>query len=42
VAERTTSSDCNPSGGVSSGVKNDRSGHRPPSHAEKKFLFQAS
>ncbi|APH98744.1 DNase [Escherichia coli] len=42
MAERTTSSDCNPTGGVSFGVKNDRSGHRPPSHAEKKFPFQGS
>lgn len=42
VAERTTSSDCNPTRGVSSGVKNDRFGHRAPSHAEKKFPFQGS
>ncbi|ENG5288611.1 hypothetical protein ABT802_004399 [Escherichia coli] len=28
--------------GVSSGVKNDRFGHRAPSHAEKKFPFQGS
>ncbi|EZJ58675.1 putative dNase [Escherichia coli 2-005-03_S4_C2] len=43
MAERTTSSDCNPTrGGGSSGVKNDRFGHRAPSHAEKKFPFQGS
>ncbi|EFI4121465.1 DNase [Escherichia coli] len=42
MAGQTISSDCNPSGGVSSGVKNDRSGHRAPSHAEKKFPFQGS
>ncbi|EOT8001758.1 hypothetical protein ACPSTH_005557, partial [Escherichia coli] len=28
-------------GGGSSGVKNDRSGHRAPSHAEKKFPFRS-
>ncbi len=43
MAGQTISSDCDPPrGGGSSGEKNDRSGHRPPSHAEKKFPFQGS
>ncbi|OTC63066.1 DNase [Escherichia coli] len=43
MAGQTISSDCDPPrGGGSSGEKNDRPGHRPPSHAEKKFPFQAS
>ncbi|ELY2892542.1 HNH endonuclease, partial [Escherichia coli] len=42
MAGQTISSDCDPPRGGSSGEKNDRPGHRPPSHAEKKFLFQAS
>ncbi|EHL0619377.1 HNH endonuclease [Escherichia coli] len=43
MAGQTISSDCDPPrGGGSSGEKNDRPGHRPPSHAEKKFPFQGS
>ncbi|MCM4354693.1 hypothetical protein MMS08_27270, partial [Escherichia coli] len=41
MAGQTISSDCDPPRGGSSGEKNDRSGHRAPSHAEKKFPFQA-
>ncbi|MCM4655534.1 HNH endonuclease, partial [Escherichia coli] len=36
MAGQTISSDCDPPRGGSSGEKNDRSGHRAPSHAEKK------
>ncbi|EOP1738413.1 hypothetical protein QSF53_005075, partial [Escherichia coli] len=39
--ERTTSSDCNPTGGVSFGVKNDRSGHRAPLTQRKNSRFRA-
>ncbi|EFH6379102.1 DNase [Escherichia coli] len=42
MAGQTISSDCDPPRGGIIRRKNDRPGHRPPSHAEKKFLFQAS
>ncbi len=41
MAGQTISSDCDPPrGGGSSGEKNDRPGHRPPSHAEKNSRFR--
>ncbi|EEC8622625.1 DNase [Escherichia coli] len=38
----TESLACDQTRGGSSGEKNDRPGHRAPSHAEKKFPFQGS
>ncbi|QFW85237.1 DNase [Escherichia coli] len=43
MAGQTISSDCDPPrGGDHPAKKNDRPGHRAPSHAEKKFPFQGS
>lgn len=42
MAGQTISSDCDPPRGGIIRRKNDRPGHRPPSHAEKKFPFQGS